>query len=816
MSSNNNNEKKSGAPRAVKPGAVAVSADEAARLDQRIAEKRSDTTEAMKDAPAPAKLSQLEQDIAAKQAAKPSPASFTSTPRGAFSQVSSTTERTELSSLESDVMAKQRARPAGRAELTTLESDVSAKQRARPTASSSTPGAVAQGPPGRTELASLESDVAAKQRARSTASSTTPGAVYERTDLASLENDVAAKQRARPTASSTTPGAVYERTEPTDLASLESDVAAKQRARPMASSATPGAVYERTEPTDLASLESDVAAKQRARPTASSATAGVAAKPPGRTELASLESDVAAKQRARPTASSATPGAVYERTDLASLESDVAAKQRAAGGSGRSTAPGAHAELNSFEDSIAAKTRGQTGTDLAALESDVAAKQRAVGSSGRSMAPGAHAELNSLEDSISAKTRGQAGTSAPGSHAKLNALEDSVTAKVRRDASLGAHAELSAMEDAVTAKSRGTGAANPGAHAELSALEDSVVSKQNETGPTRPRQNEISRLDERIAAKTGVPLPTMGTEARADKRDAVDRADFRPHADDKAKLDGVYPEQAPVRGGEKGGMEMLPFGGVGGGGLDQGFEHNPDIEYALGDMQNGLAVAVPVTEEDDDAFIPAAVEYDPDAKPPIYKNRRFRMYAFFACIVLVVVAVGAAVGVTVTKDDGYIAPTSAPTQLREGLGIEEQIERLVGSAALEDDDSPYAKALNWIMFDDPQQLTTDAENFVQRYTAAYFYYATTIVAPWFSCNAPTGNETADCFLQKLIATTPAKYEPIRSNRWLSEASECEWAGVYCDDLKQFRGLEIGKCTVAVGGQLVDAAVTAFVYLTYFV
>jgi hypothetical protein len=335
---------------------------------------------------------------------------------------------------------------------------------------------------------------------------------------------------------------------------------------------------------------------------------------------------------------------------------------------------------------------------------------------------------------------------------------------------------------------------------------------------TDPRQSEISRLDERIAAKTSetATVAAWGSEARSDKGALPGSTDLRPNGDAKAKLGDDRPEQAPEQARSKGEMEM-PFGGPGGGAENQDLLHAPDVEYGMsGQLVNGLAVAFAVTEEEDDAFIPAAVEYDPDAKPPIYKNRRFRMYAFFACIVLVVVAVGAAVGVTVTKDDGYIAPTSAPTQLREGLGIEEQIERLVGSAALEDDDSPYAKALNWIMFDDPQQLTTDAENFVQRYTAAYFYYATTIVAPWFSCNAPTGNETADCFLQKLIATTPAKYEPIRSNRWLSEASECEWAGVYCDDLKQFRGLEIGKCTVAVGGQLVDAAVTAFVYLTYFV
>jgi hypothetical protein len=232
---------------------------------------------------------------------------------------------------------------------------------------------------------------------------------------------------------------------------------------------------------------------------------------------------------------------------------------------------------------------------------------------------------------------------------------------------------------------------------------------------------------------------------------------------------------------------------LGDGGHDQGLTHAPDVEYGLtGELVNGLAVAFAVTEEEDDAFIPAAVEYDPDAKPPIYKNRRFRVYAFFAFIVLVVAVVGAVVGITVSKDDDFIAPTSAPTRIREGLGIEEQIERLVGSTVLEDEDSPYAKALNWIMFDDPQQLTVDDENFVQRYVASYFWYATSTVAPWLSCSAATGDETKVCYYQRLTSTIPIMYEPFRWIRWLSEDHECKWAGVVCDDSLQIRAIEIGK------------------------
>ena len=55
---------------------------------------------------------------------------------------------------------------------------------------------------------------------------------------------------------------------------------------------------------------------------------------------------------------------------------------------------------------------------------------------------------------------------------------------------------------------------------------------------------------------------------------------------------------------------------------------------------DSLAVAVAVAEDEDEAFIPAAIEFDPDSKPPIYKNRRFRFYLIAATILLVFHKVG--------------------------------------------------------------------------------------------------------------------------------------------------------------------------------
>lgn len=103
-----------------------------------------------------------------------------------------------------------------------------------------------------------------------------------------------------------------------------------------------------------------------------------------------------------------------------------------------------------------------------------------------------------------------------------------------------------------------------------------------------------------------------------------------------------------------------------------------DVEF-LNVEDNKLAIATAVTEEEEDEFIPAAVEYDPDAKPPLYKNRRFRFYGCLAFF-LMIVAVTAIVIPTQMAQDENLAPTAAPTTYRESLGIQEQIEEVRLSA----------------------------------------------------------------------------------------------------------------------------------------
>ena len=227
-----------------------------------------------------------------------------------------------------------------------------------------------------------------------------------------------------------------------------------------------------------------------------------------------------------------------------------------------------------------------------------------------------------------------------------------------------------------------------------------------------------------------------------------------------------------------------------------------DVEYGVYEPnEDGLAVAMPVMEDDEDVFIPSAVEYDPDAKPPLHRNRRFRLYAFLAFFALVACAVGATIGIVLSgNDDDSVEP-------REQVGIREAVARVVGSQNLADLNSPYAKALQWIIYDDQLQLTPLNETFVQRYILSYFYFATTEDGEWLSCNPYNAtNEEANlvegqavdeeakaaCRFEKLIALEPTEYNTVNSARWLSSKPECQWAGIECDATNQVRSIILSK------------------------
>ena len=227
---------------------------------------------------------------------------------------------------------------------------------------------------------------------------------------------------------------------------------------------------------------------------------------------------------------------------------------------------------------------------------------------------------------------------------------------------------------------------------------------------------------------------------------------------------------------------------------DRGVVQEPDVEYGVYEPnEDGLAVAVAVAEEDDDVFIPSAVEYDPDAKPPLHRNRRFRLYGFLAFFALMACAVGATIGI-VLGGKSNTAPPEIELHPREELGIRDLVTRLVGEDQVNRYNSPYKKATDWMIYEDPWQLTPNDDHFVQRLIMAYFFYAMSEDAPWKSCNPPnaTLEEIPACFFQKMFALRPVRYNPTQAIRWLSDTHECDWVGVDCDRAKQVRSIQLGK------------------------
>jgi hypothetical protein len=644
--------------------------EEAAQLDQRIAEKRENYNGAAAD------------EAAKSRGRRPD-----------ASRLLPSTGRQELGRMESEAAAKSRARPSGSA-VTPGAYSVPANGEAERASEAKSVGEGAHSVGGRSELSAMERDVAAKARVGSTGA-TVPGVqhvpAFGRSELSALESDVAVKARSRPSASS------------------------------------PAASRAEGFNSRLSQMENDAEVKARA-------AAGRTA-PNMRGELAQLESDLAAK--ARGSTGATVPGAVQEhsfRADLTQLEADVAAKSRSRGVP--ATSPGVEAE------------RSVARSELAAMEEDVAAKHRArpAARAATVVVPGARYELNNMEDALASKTRRETGSQPAQNH--------------------------------------------------LSQLEQDVVTKHNiRDMPTS--YNDVQRLDQRVEVHDVNVVELMKQEQPSDNQ--------RGHVDAslaKLTLNGIEP-QTLLSAFQNSGKSDIREPGNALSALEN-YKSGPeryaahggmmadDLEYD-GDAANKLAVAIAVSDADEEAFIPAAVEYDPDAKPPIYKNRRFRLYGALGFAVLLVLISGLVVGLLKSGGDNKEqAPTIAPTSSREALGIREVLEHVVGSEKLDDPHSPHKRAMDWIIQRDPRQLDPEDPLLAQRFLHALFYFTTTQDDRWVSCNPPVGTEDDFCLYQQLVSVFPNIFRGVPATRWLSSTHECDWAGVFCDEFNQTRGLQMCK------------------------
>ena len=605
---------------------------------------------------------------------------------------------------------------------------------------------------------------------------------------------------------------------------LDERIAAKTtRSQPSATAVESAPGVRAVSGTEAARLDERIASKQ-----------GGSVSKAAKQQLNGLEADVTAKAMAQRGSADITPGAQQVSNNQASqFDARIAAKTAIP------NAPGAH-KAAEFDARIAAKSN-QAGSSAAtaipnapgahkAAEFDarIAAKSNQAGSSAATAipnAPGAH-KAAEFDARIAAKSNQAGSSAATGATAvgleEASRLDARIVAKggvspVRQqEPETSGHSRSSSrvpevvrsgllqLEDEVSAKARATDGRSldiqPGAREARNDVVDSVTTKTVGSSTRSTSSNDdgsvVSRLDSRVDAKIrGAHVPTV-------LEDPADPANDPEYCDGEMdRLNQHYKSGAPNDNGkgmtdEKGhtSEESAPATVT----AARGLVNEPDVEFgSLSGPVNeyaepGLAVAIAIADEEEEAFIPAAIQYDPDAKPPIYKNRRVRLYSFMACILLLVIVVGATVGAT-SGSGGAVQPTPAPTTVRESLGIQAQITAVVGEAALADPKSPQSKALKWIMNEDPAMLPPQSDNLIQRYLLALFYISTTLSTPWLSCNQPKEDEDDRCSYKKLVRTFPDEtYEEIDWIRWLSSQHECSWAGVFCDEFNQTRAIELRK------------------------
>lgn len=254
-------------------------------------------------------------------------------------------------------------------------------------------------------------------------------------------------------------------------------------------------------------------------------------------------------------------------------------------------------------------------------------------------------------------------------------------------------------------------------------------------------------------------------------------------------------------------------------------------DVPVSEADRNLAVAIPVPD-DDDALHPRAVayEYDPASGKgrrlyPLkvhYQQLRFRRLAWSMTVVLVMLTIGITLLVLLTTTDTmgpYHRSSSIRPETTSG-DIQTTIQRMVGTNSFSSS-SPYEQALQWILYDDPLALTSANATLLQRYLSAYVYFATsTVNRPWKWCNPPSRtNPTATLDSNQTTTSTTRTsscsssssscdsctflelshafynqdtYQSKTAFQWLSNTSECQWAGVSCDAHGQIVDLDLSE------------------------
>jgi hypothetical protein len=265
----------------------------------------------------------------------------------------------------------------------------------------------------------------------------------------------------------------------------------------------------------------------------------------------------------------------------------------------------------------------------------------------------------------------------------------------------------------------------------------------------------------------------------------------------------------------------------GGNDVETKLETYSDDEFGIISEDDGvyndkLAVAVPVDEnglddgDNNNKYLPAAIEFDPDQKnaDDIVRHRRRRIRCIIGIILIPTLLISIGIGIFVSihnknknnnNNNKYVDP-------RTQLGIHQLVaDTIPNPDSLNDFNSPYSKALHWIIHKDPLQLQPSTPRFLQRYLLSYVYYATSHNRDWSYCSPPSATTNNDTEITTVASTNRSSttktnnkmacritywYDvPSYTNNqkpWLSEEDEHIWAGIDCDGFGHVISINIGK------------------------
>ena len=111
----------------------------------------------------------------------------------------------------------------------------------------------------------------------------------------------------------------------------------------------------------------------------------------------------------------------------------------------------------------------------------------------------------------------------------------------------------------------------------------------------------------------------------------------------------------------------------------------------------------------------------------------------------------------------------------------------------------YYQAAEWIVNLDEQAIDINDPALSQQYLLALFYLTTTQNGQpkWRSCNPVGNNEvvnsTQECIYEKLVnhsVNDTFEFKGFPAKQWLSSSTECEWAGVICNEFNFVTKLEL--------------------------